>query len=660
MTSRRLVKCLVAVAAAVAGLVVAPAIDQSAHATPLTYKHLALIQKRIISGALAYTLTSSPGGGDEGSGADGLPENPPAGYGAAGAASAPTNYYPHGTRACARHLGRDVKVNQNCLNIADPTLQGRSQANNETSIAQDPMHPRYLVASDNDYVRGDGTCGAAYSLDGGRHWNNSTVPDVFTLGSGGSPREYWQAGGDTSVAFDSRGNAYLSCQLFNRGSGTSPNPDASSAFVLFRSTGNHGASWNFPGRYTTFNFDPAGTTGVLEDKALMTVDNNPSSPYRDRIYVTWTEFAADGSAYIWEVHSDDYGETFSPRVLVSENSPLCTNNYGLGTPHGNCNENQFSDPFVGPDGSLYVVYNNYNNTVTGNDNRNQFLLSKSTDGGNSFSAPVKVSDYYDLPDCQTYQGDDNGRACVPEKGQSTKSVFRATNYASGAVDPNNPNRVAVTFGSYINKYSNESTGCVPQSFSSTTGANLYTGVKTYGACSNKILVSVSTNGGATFTGTSTDPRHETVVSQGRAQRHTDQFWQWAAYSPGGRLAVSYYDRQYGRDEFNGSSDITLSGSRNLTTFSSVRVTSSSMPAPTQFYGTNGGLFYGDYTGLTAVKGAHPLWSDTRNVDLFLCPGTGTTGHPPQLCTATEPNGQRANDQEIFTATLAVPPGYSRS
>ena len=91
-------------------------------------------------------------------------------------------------------------------------------------------------------------------------------------------------------------------------------------------------------------------------------------------------------------------------MVVSGNSSLCPQTFGAGTPHGNCNENQFSDPFVGPDGSLYVAYNNFNNSVSGNDNRNQILLSKSTDGGNTFSAPVKVSDYYDLPECDAYQG----------------------------------------------------------------------------------------------------------------------------------------------------------------------------------------------------------------------------------------------------------------
>ena len=120
------------------------------------------------------------------------------------------------------------------------------------------------------------------------------------------------------------------------------------------------------------------------------------------------------------------------------------------------------------------------------------MLAKSADGGQTFSAPVKLSDYYDTPNCDTYQGDgaDPGRACVPEKGSSTKSVFRTTNYPSGQVDPRNPNVVTVAFGSYINPDSNEGNGCVPTGFED--GNPTYTGVKTPGACNNKILLKVST------------------------------------------------------------------------------------------------------------------------------------------------------------------------
>ena len=167
---------------------------------------------------------------------------------------ATVNYFPS-SGSCSANIGNDTKVNQNCLNLTDPSLQGRGQANNEPSISVDPFNSQRLVASDNNYIRGDGTCGSYFSQNGGRSWSNTTIPNGFTTGTtrdsiGNNAREYWQAGGDTSVAWDTRGNAYESCQLFNRGTVASANPDQSSTFVLFRATQNGGASWNFPGRYS--------------------------------------------------------------------------------------------------------------------------------------------------------------------------------------------------------------------------------------------------------------------------------------------------------------------------------------------------------------------------------------------------------------------------
>ena len=114
--------------------------------------------------------------------------------------------------------------------------------------------------------------------------------------------------------------------------------------------------------------------------------------------------------------------------------------------------------------------------------------------------------------------------------------------------------------------------------------------------------------------------------------------------------MSYYDRQYGNDELTGWSDFSLSASRGLVSFATRRVTTSSMPPPTQFEGT----FWGDYTGLAAYHGiAHPAWSDTRTPALFTC-GRPATHRPPSLCTMPAPNAPRANDQEAFTAALKVP------
>jgi hypothetical protein len=559
-----------------------------------------------------------------------------------------------GVSLCPSNFGPNVLVNQNCLNVTDPDLQGRGQAQNETAIAQNPNNPSQIVAGFNDYRRGDGTCGTAFSGNGGSNWADSTMPNGFTRGTnfGGVARQYWQASGDTSVAWDSRGNAYYACQVFMRGPGTTNNPDTSSAVYVFRSTGDAGASWNFTGHPAIETFDTTGT--ILNDKPYMTIDNSPTSPFRDRIYVTWTLFAADGTAYIYEVHSDDYGQTFSSPVVVSTTSSLCANTFGVPTPQGTCNENQFSDPFTGPDGALYVAYANFNNSTTSSrDNHNQVLLTKSTDGGHTFSAPVKVSDYYELPDCAAAQGgQDPFRACVPEKGTAQNSVFRASNYPSGGVNPANPSQVVVTVGSYINRDSNESNGCAPNGLNPATGGNLYTGTKTAGACNNKIMLSVSNNAGASFTGSSTHPRLLPVVNTAKGQATTDQWFQWATFTPSGTLAVSYYDRQYGSDEVTGNMDFSLSTSTNLSTFLVTRATSASMPLPTQFPDTQGNsVFIGDYTGLTAVSGAHPLWADTRNPDAFLCAGTAAPGVPPALCTASEPNGLLANDQQIYSMGL---------
>src|SRR6516165_5846353 len=48
-----------------------------------------------------------------------------------------------------------------------------------------------------------------------------------------------------------------------------------------------------------------------------------------------------------------------------------------------------ADPFVAPDGTLYIAYSNFNTTTTtttGNDNHFQVLLNKSTNGTQSFGA----------------------------------------------------------------------------------------------------------------------------------------------------------------------------------------------------------------------------------------------------------------------------------
>jgi hypothetical protein len=322
----RLVRILPATLLASA-LALASAASTVTLAHAFQFSKLNKVQRRILSG-FAYTELTRQGEGAAARQAQLRRAEP---------ATGPGNYQPGPGGRCPGRFGNNVKVNQLCLTLTDADLAGRGQANTESMIAQDPLHPENVVASDNNYFHGDATCGGAYSLNRGQSWNDNPAPVGFTRGTptwGDAARQYWgQAGGDTSLAWDTRGNAYLTCQVFNRGEGVSANPDLSSAIYVFRSTQNRGASWNFAGRPVAEFNDVAATGEGFEDKPLMTVDNHPGSRFQDRVYVTWTEFNDNtGTAYIWGAYSNDYGEHFSKRVLVSSDSALCPNSLGVPTP----------------------------------------------------------------------------------------------------------------------------------------------------------------------------------------------------------------------------------------------------------------------------------------------------------------------------------------
>jgi hypothetical protein len=588
------------------------------------------------------------------------------------------------TYGCSQRSGDNVRANQDCTNDTVPRYAGRGQAQNETSIAVNPTNPRNLLGGQNDYRRGDGSCGADYSLDGGEHWGNSLPPIGFSVpgvDNSGAIRHYWTSSGDPSVAFDSEGAAYYDCQVFDRSfpvnddaSCANPAGSCASGIFVFRSV-DGGASWNFPGGASAASGTgevittpglQSQTQFTLEDKPYMGIDSHSSSPFRDRIYVAWTHYAPCRAsntcqvAALYFAYSTDHGATFStPKNIGGRSSALCPIALNPSTPNA-CDNDSFADPVVAANGDLYVFYTNYNNAISGNENFNDILVVKSSDGGAHFSGPRLVSKFYDLPDCVTYTGDDAFRACVPTVPLSNISVFRATNYPSGAADPKDPNTIYATFGSFINPHSNPGNAkghgfCAPNGLNPTTFLNLYKGVGQVNGCNNDILLSVSTDGGRTWSAAKTGPAGATPVSSEGSQL-ADQWWQWAATNAQGSLAVSYYDRKYGSDTSTGDNDVTLAASGDderartgldESDFSYTRVTSASTPSPTQFPDmANGhGVFMGDYSGL-AVSGdnAYPMWADARNIEQFQCPSSGS---PLALCRVT--NGSvLGQDEDVFS------------
>jgi hypothetical protein len=299
-------------------------------------------------------------------------------------------------------LAPDVTVNQDTA----------AAPQNETTIAVDPNNPNRIVAGANDYVTrtwsctvsgtpcsalGDAYSGTYFSNDGGQTWC-CTATDPAHLGTlipgvehlTGGP---YDAGGDPAVAFDSRGNAYYAGLGFNRTS--APN----TVTVSRGSFDTAGAlSWSAP----TF-INPTTSPATFNDKEWIAVDHNPTSPFRDHIYVTWTRFLFNGrnGAYtqspIFFASSSDGGRTFtSPKSIA-----------------GNVLYGQGSRPVVGPDGTLYVFWDGSTRLAT----KDSTYMVKSTNGGASWTAPQQV-------------------AQLNEIEPLADTAFRVNSFPAAAVAPN--------------------------------------------------------------------------------------------------------------------------------------------------------------------------------------------------------------------------------
>jgi hypothetical protein len=284
---------------------------------------------------------------------------------------------------------------------------------NETAIAVDPNNPNRVVASANDYVTrtwtckingtpcsalGDGYSGTYFSNDGGQTWCcvssdpahlGTLIPGVTRL-SGGQ----YDAGGDPALAFDSQGHVYYAGLGFNRTS--APNTVAVNRGT-FDGSGN--LSWSAP----TF-INQTTSPSTLNDKEWIAADHYTTSAFRDRVYVSWTRFlfSAGSGAYvqspIFFAYSTDGGHTFSAPQNIS----------------GNVLYDQGSRPVVGPDGSVYVVFEGATRLST----LDSTYVVKSTDGGVTFGKPVAVSTLHDI-------------------SSPANTVFRVNSFPAADVNPVN-------------------------------------------------------------------------------------------------------------------------------------------------------------------------------------------------------------------------------
>lgn len=311
--------------------------------------------------------------------------------------------------------GVDVKVTHDNNNVdagfATPGFDGRNFEQNETTVAISPVDPNIVAVANNDVrlFSADNFIiwlGLNVSTDGGATWHNTFFPGFLTDTSPeglASPLKGLPLASDPVVRFDAAGNLYLAGVAF---SGLiTPDQPGGIDIVTFLVKYNYtpgtpggvstptsaGNPPNFTYAFTTIvdrgsSLSQLSFFGKLDDKPWLAIDTNPSSPGFGNIYYSFTRFTADGTGNqpIVVSRSTDGGVTFSQPVPISPG----------GGQDGTVNT-QGSYIAVACDGKVFVVYQSAR--LQDDPLVHRISVARSDDFGRHFRAPVTAAFRYYIP-----------------------------------------------------------------------------------------------------------------------------------------------------------------------------------------------------------------------------------------------------------------------
>src|SRR6266704_6162193 len=243
---------------------------------------------------------------------------------------------------------------------ANVDMSNEDTPQSETSITVNPNNPKMLVGGSNEIVRLP--MRGYFSSDGGTSWGAVDLPLPLPATTNGT-----DFGSAPGVAFDTRGNVYYSyiVVFFNRSFRSIQGTEMAVA-----KSSDGGKTWP---QVTFFNFNSG--SGKFNDKPMIAVDTNPHSPFRDSVYVAWDNASlnqgkSSANDALLFARSTDGGKTFSSATAVNKLT-------------GGPSEVIGADPFVGPNGEVYVAWHDVEN--------NRLMFNRSFDGGVTFGQEQEIA-----------------------------------------------------------------------------------------------------------------------------------------------------------------------------------------------------------------------------------------------------------------------------